>query len=88
MAGCASIGGSSAEAGVAMAVAHCGDEDTGDGSSGEDSLVRALLEPAISSPSPGPTQQPVAPQRFRDSRSEVGPRNLNLEAHMIPMPVA
>ena len=30
----------------------------------------------------------VAPQRCRLSRSEVGPRNLNLEAHLILMPVA
>ena len=36
------------------------DKDAGCGSSGEYSLPRALLEAAISSPSPGPTQQPVS----------------------------
>ena len=30
----------------------------------------------------------AAPQRCRLGRSEVGPKNLNLKAHMAPMPVA
>ena len=53
----ATIGGSSAEVGAA--VAHCRDKDTAGGSSGEYSLVWALLEGTISCPRPGPTQQPV-----------------------------
>ena len=41
------------------AEAHCNDKDTGSGNSSEYSLVWALLEAAIFSPRPGPTQQPV-----------------------------
>ena len=37
------------------------DKDTGGGSSVDYSLAGALLKVAISSPTPGPTQQPVAP---------------------------
>lgn len=46
------------EVGV-KAVAHCGDRDTGSGSSGEFSLARALWKAAIFSPRLVPTQKPV-----------------------------
>ena len=40
-------------------MAQCRDKDTGGSSSGEYSLACALLEAAIFSPRPGPTQQPI-----------------------------
>ena len=44
-----------------VAVAHCGDRDTGGSGSGEYLLVWDFLEAAIFSPRPGPTQQPIGP---------------------------
>ena len=59
-------------------VAHCGEEDTDSGSSGKYSLRWALLEVAIFSPRPSPTQQPVSssaetPQAKQSTGQEYSP---------------